>query len=177
MTEPRLIGADVLEIAVRMERAAAALYRRAAERLSDPSAAQLFRELARMEDAHEKRFLAMKADAQTWLPLHRKTRDEAERGRMYVKALMDVNVLQDAESARRTLAGDESVEDVFLLAMDMEKESVLFYTGLYDLALGEVAKSRIFDLIREEKKHLTLLSKAYGAFRKVLDEPDERPGK
>jgi rubrerythrin len=47
---------------------------------------------------------------------------------------------------------------VFWGAISREKESIVFYLGLKGLVPENLGRNKIYDIIREEMKHLRLLS-------------------
>jgi rubrerythrin len=40
----------------------------------------------------------------------------------------------------------------------MEKESIAFYTGIMELVPPEIGKDRVAEIIREEMRHVTMLT-------------------
>ena len=51
-----------------------------------------------------------------------------------------------------------SMTDVLRKAIALEKESIAFYTGIKELVPAEFGKGRIDDIIREEMRHVRMLS-------------------
>lgn len=62
------------------------------------------------------------------------------------------------------LAPNVSMRDVLAFAIQRERESVVFYTGLKDAVPDAADKLRIETIIREEMGHITLLGRKLAVF-------------
>ena len=58
----------------------------------------------------------------------------------------------------KTLTGKESLEDILEIALNLEKQSILFYVGLKDLVPQQHGKDKVDAIIDEEKQHVAQLS-------------------
>jgi rubrerythrin len=58
------------------------------------------------------------------------------------------------------LTGKESIVDVLEKAIIKEKDSIVYYTGLKDFVLAQADKDKIDDIIREELRHIRILSQS-----------------
>jgi rubrerythrin len=147
---------EIFKIAIQIEQNGQAFYKHAAE-LFKGEIKQRLLGLAAMEETHEKFFTQLKAsvcepdiDTQLFDP-----DGDVER---YLAALAGGYIFNVNESAEATLSGKKSIEDVLKLAIEREKESVVYYVGLKDVVPERLGKSKIDDIIKEEMKHVTLLS-------------------
>lgn len=158
---------EVLQMAVEIETNGARFYRRASERISDPAARQWFRDLAVAEDHHREVFLSMRSE------LSARERGDAfappgEDMAMYLAAWADGQVFDARKDAASLLTGKETVEEILLLALDREKDSVVFYVGLKEAVPKTWGRDRVDDIIREEMRHIAVLSTHLAALRKEL---------
>ena len=55
------------------------------------------------------------------------------------------------------LTGNESKADVLRLAIEKEKDSIVYYTGLKDFVPQEIDRRTIEEVIQEEMKHVRIL--------------------
>jgi len=56
------------------------------------------------------------------------------------------------------LSGTETVEDIYRMALDREKDSVVFYLGLKDAVPKSWGRERVDAVIREEMKHIAVVN-------------------
>ncbi|MCD6304058.1 MAG: ferritin family protein [Planctomycetes bacterium] len=144
-------------MAEQIERNGAAYYRKAAEGAAGKQAAETLLELARMEDDHEKTFSRMKADlagaggAETF--------DQLGEGELYLQAMVAGKVFDPTAAAADELTGTESLLQILERAIDLEKDSIVFYVTMKSMVPDEAGKQRIGDIIDEEIGHIALLSK------------------
>jgi hypothetical protein len=79
----------------------------------------------------------------------------------YLNALVDSMVLNDpADGLSRV--GDGNVHSLLNMAIQIEKDTILFYTELHAM-VGEDDGGTISAIIREEKQHLKTLTEARAA--------------
>jgi rubrerythrin len=55
--------------------------------------------------------------------------------------------------------GKETMEDILLMAMGVEKGSIVFYLGMKELVPQRLGKDRIDGIMTEEMGHIAILSK------------------
>ncbi len=151
-------AADIMEMAVQMERNGAAFYRASAQKISDPEAKSLLLELAGMEDQHEKTFTAIQKDLKDSEKQSTVFDPEGEAGQ-YLRALTDIRVFYKKE-----IQGD-SLRDILKSAIEAEKDSIVFYLGLKDMVPEKLGRSRIDTVIKEEMGHIRVLSKRLVALK------------
>ncbi len=147
---------EVFQMAEQIERNGAKYYRRAAEIVKDQEARQIFISLADMEDTHEKTFAEMhsKLTAKESEPT---VYDPEELTGKYIKALADGRVFDMSVDPAAELTGDESIVDVLKTALSMEKESIVFYTGLKMYVPESLGHKQLDLIIEEEFSHITLI--------------------
>lgn len=142
---------EIFEMAEQIERNGAKYYREAAEAVTNEADKKFLIELAVMEDDHEVTF----ADLRKNLGADEKeavTFDPEDEAAQYLKALADTRVFYQKDIDL------SSMEGILKGAITAEKDSIVFYLGMKDLVGGTRGKDRIDAIIKEEMKHIKLLS-------------------
>lgn len=153
---------EIFEMAEELERNGSRFYRQAAESFKEPAKQQLLLSLAEMEDMHELTFEAMRnhlTDAEREVD----TFDPDDEAGMYLRAMADGHVFDLSQPPAEKLTGNESFTDILKIAIDCEKDSIVFYLGLKDLVPAKEGKDKIDAIIREEMGHISLLNKQLNA--------------
>ena len=144
---------EILAMAERIERNGVDYYDRAAELTEDEGKKAKLRKLADMERSHEQIFAEMRASQ----PEERASFDpDGEVGR-YLGAIVDGKVFNYRSAPTADLAG-KSLVDVYRKAIDLEKDSIIFYLGIRELVPEKLGNAQMDDIIREEMGHIVLLS-------------------
>jgi len=106
-----------------------------------------------MELSHERTFASMRME-QADTPLSFDPNGEAAR---YLDALADGRIFDLRSDLIEDLAG-KTIEEILKIAIELEKESIVFYLGLRNLVSESMGKERVAPIIAEEMSHITLLS-------------------
>jgi len=112
--------------------------------------------LASMEDTHLEIFKEMRQQ----LGPHEKeqlTYDPDNQAMFYLKVIADGHGFEGKKSVTDKLTGNESKREILDIAVEAEKSSVVFYTGLKELVPAGAGRDRVEHIIREELGHLALL--------------------
>jgi rubrerythrin len=152
----RFSAEEVFGMAVRIEKNGAAFYRRAAELHAGTSEATLFTQLAAMEDEHAVTFTNMSSSL-TAAEKETQTFDPQDEAGMYLAALADTRGGEGSPAAAAELDGNETVTDVINRAIGLEKDSILFYTGLKEMVPANLGRDKIEMIITEEMRHVAQL--------------------
>ena len=155
---------EMFEMAERIERNGATFYRAAAEAVPEASMRRRLVELAAWEDEHERTFAAMRAQ----LTVAERTPtafDPDDQSALYLAAMANRRVFDVSLDPAQLPTGKESVSQILQAALQREKDSVVFYTGMLDYVPKRLGKDRIEGIIREEMEHIALLSKELGALK------------
>jgi len=149
---------EVFEIAVQIERNGARFYERAAEALKDPHVCELLEELAQMEHDHEGVFSALRRElAEQEEP--EAVFDPYGESTQYLRAVAGGKVFDLRLDPTDWLQERERTQaDVLRKAIDVEKDSIIYYLGVKDAVPAELGKDRIDGIIHQEMTHLRLLS-------------------
>jgi len=154
---------EIFEIAIRIEENGAQFYRRAAEFQTDEENRQALEKLAAMEDTHKATFEKMRQDLSA---AEKKTTvfDPNNESSQYLAAMADAHGGEGSPAAADKLTGKESISEIIDIALDLEKESILFYLGLKDLVPPQYGQDKLDKIIGEERRHIVQLN----ALRKRL---------
>ena len=153
---------EIFEMAEEIERNGAAFYRAAAETVSDEGQRKLLTDLAEMEDSHEKVFVAMRgalsaadgADA---------VFDPAGEAARYLQSFADGHVFDRTAVPSAFLEGGKTLAEILKKAIDLEKDSIVFYAGMKEMVPAKFGADKIDGIVREEMSHITLLTKQLSA--------------
>lgn len=151
---------EAVEIAVGIEEEGIRFYTLAAEKVDDPEVKKLFGILKEKEHDHIKTFRNLYADL-----AEKKGDQDAE---LYIfdpeiaanfRGYAETAVFPVAGAARSVLRECETPEDVLRLAMQAEKDSILYYHELLHHAPWPEAEELVKDIIAEEHRHFAILRK------------------
>jgi rubrerythrin len=151
---------EVFRIAEQIERNGADFYGQIAIKVAGDPISRLFQELSSMEKEHEKLFSSMRS---TLSDQEREgaTFDPEQENLQYLQALAGVSVLDDrtkrAFSLIESLAGEDGVKSGLKAAIDLEKDSVVFYLGMKELVPERLGKDKLDWIIKEEMRHIRIL--------------------
>jgi rubrerythrin len=149
-------AAEILEMAIQIERNGAKFYRTAGANAIEPPIKSMFDELAAMEVQHQATFSAMlkevtaKGTATTF--------DLEEQGALYLRAMVEGKVFDTKSDPSSKLTGKESLDQILNIAIGLEKESIVFYVGIKEMVREESDKEQIDHIIREEMGHISTLA-------------------
>jgi len=147
---------EVFEIAEEIERNGAKFYRQAAERASNAEQKKMLLDMAVMEDGHLRIFELMRKELSE-LEKEVTIFDPDNEAVLYLQAMADARGSEGRISAGQELTGNESMREVLQIAVNSEKESVLFYVGLKNLVPPKAGMAKIEKIITEEMSHITTL--------------------
>jgi len=148
---------EIFEMAEQIERNGAKFYREAAEKTSDREMVNFLLDLAAMEEGHLQIFKQMrkqltdKEKAQTVF-------DPDNQAALYLQSMADSNSYEGRISPTQQLTGNESIKEIFEIALNSEKESVVFYFGLRSFISEKAGKDNVENIITEELGHITILN-------------------
>ena len=155
----KMNGHEVLEIAERIERNGAKFYRRAAAIAQDAGLSAFLVQLAQWESQHIKVFQQMKERSveEKW-----EIADIAPGrvGPRDARALAGLAVFGLRPNPAEELTGQETRAELLRVAIEKEKDSIVYYTGLKDLISSGRDRKIIEDIIQEEMKHVRILAQS-----------------
>jgi rubrerythrin len=148
---------EIFEMAEQIERNGVKFYRKAAKGISDKGTRRMLLDLADMEAEHEKTFAGMRkqlSDEERELRVF----DPDNEIALYLQAMADGHVFDLKKDPSSQLTGAESVEDILKLAIEAEKDSIVFYLGLKDFVPARAGKDKVEAIIKEEMGHIAVLN-------------------
>ena len=149
-------ASEVFEIAEEIERNGSKLYRQAAANSSDKKTKQMLLNMATMEDGHLKIFEEMRkqlsGQEKEWAIF-----DPDNQSALYLQAMADARGYEGKISPTKELTGNETPGEIFEIALNSEKESVVFYFGLRSLVSVRAGRDKVEAIIKEELGHITTL--------------------
>jgi rubrerythrin len=145
---------EILEMAIEIERNGQKFYKKAAQIVAGSDVKKFLLDIADMEVRHEKIFREMKEQI---TEKEVKVFDPDNEASLYLQAMADGNVFDLKTDLSRKLTGKESVDQIFRMAVQAEKDSIVYYVGLEDYVDDKGAKEKVDKIIEEEKGHIIAL--------------------
>jgi rubrerythrin len=155
---------EIFEMAEEVERNGAKFYREVAAKASDRKTKEMFLGLAAMEDGHLRTFREMRA-ALSDQEKGGTTFDPDNEAALYLQAMADAKGFEGMRSPTEKLTGRESMPELLEIAIDAEKNSVMFYVGLKGMVAARAGKDKVEGVIREEVGHVAQLRRELAAIR------------
>ena len=146
---------DVFKIAETIEQDGAKFYNDAAKLFAGEEVSSLFTKLAQWEIQHKKVFAEMREKVTQQHP-------KLGPGTEEYKAVAALSTFSLWSEPHRQLSGMDSREDVIRQALQKEKDTIVFYVGLKDFVAANEDKEIINDIIKEEMRHISILTEALG---------------
>jgi len=156
---------EIFEIAEQIERNGAKFYSRAAEKFSDSASRDKLLYLAEMEEQHEKTFAAIRAELTEDVRIE-STFDSENQAALYLKAMADGKVFDFKKDPSDILSEGKTLEDILHIAIGLEKDSIVFYTGFKDMVPDKFGKEKIDAIIKEELGHIIDLNNQLNSQKK-----------
>jgi rubrerythrin len=148
---------EVFDIAIKIEENGKRFYDRGRELINDHEVQKLFEELAGEEAKHKEKFETLKsqlppsATSSTVFDLNHELD-------LYIKMMADQHVFISSESVEAQLDLIRDARDALRMAVEFEKDSVIFFLSMQEATEGTRGKEFIGSLIKEEQEHLRRLS-------------------
>ncbi|MBW2086288.1 MAG: ferritin family protein [Deltaproteobacteria bacterium] len=150
-------AAEVFDIAIAIEENGKIFYDKAQDKVEDPEVKELFKSLALEEVQHHEFFMALKtklppaaADQTIW--------DPENESNQYLNMMAGMHVFRTDEDVDRRLASIASAEDALKLAIQFEKDSIVFFLTMKDKTEEAQGRNMIDQLVKEELTHHKRLS-------------------
>jgi len=155
---PAITPLEVLDIAQQIERNGVAFYQKALELFDKPTPRVVFRTLAEREIEHEHIFARMKEDLiERGLTDFQDTQAEEL---ISPKAMAGLAVFGIGKAPAEMLTGHETIREIIRLAIENERNSIVFYTGLANFVSDKMSRSTIAEVTKEEMRHVRILNES-----------------
>jgi rubrerythrin len=148
---------EIFEIAETIERNGAVFYSQAAEKMKDKAIQRFLLEMAGWEEAHLLIFEEMRK-ALAGKICEPATYDPDGLTGAYLQALADRRVFDYKQDPTKKFSERTELSDIIKIAIDLEKDSIVFYLGMKALVPAAMGRGKIDDIIKEEMRHIAILS-------------------
>ncbi len=156
---------EVLIIAEQIEKNGQKFYLSASRIVDDYEVSRLFADLAEWEEGHQALFALMRSE----LSDDEKSSTAIDpycESAMFLKTMADDHIFRNQTGEILSeLEGIENPEDIIDIAIQFEKDSLLFFLGLERLVSWRLGKDRINEIISEEIGHMSYLEKQRSRLR------------
>jgi rubrerythrin len=149
---------EVFKIGIEIEENGRQFYEKAQAKTDNDKVKGIFAELAGEEVKHKQRFSELMSE----LPESTQSGtvwDPDNEMDQYLKMMADMHVFRKKESVDQRLAEVSDAESALKMAIQFEKDSIVFFAEMQSMSESDEARSKIGWLVREEQKHLKKLSK------------------
>jgi rubrerythrin len=155
---------EIFEMAEEIERNGAKFYREAAKNAAAGKTKQMLLDMAVMEDGHLHTFEEMRKELG---PREKEAMvfDPDNESALYLQVMADGRGYEGKVSLADKLTGNETLEEILNIAIDAEKNSVVFYVGLKDLVSERAGKDKVEAIIKEEVGHIAALKRELAALK------------
>ena len=148
---------EVFKIAVQIEENGRRFYEESQENINSADVRALFTDLAFQEIQHKKKFEAILAQlppesksSTVWDPEH-----EIDQ---YIKMMADDHVFISGGDIENQIGRIRDASDALKLAIEFEKDTVLFFLSLEEAVAGKKDWEFIKSLLKEEQEHVRRLT-------------------
>ncbi len=156
---------EVFDIAINIEENGKAFYTKAISMIENEGVKKLFEELAQEEEKHKARFIELK----NALPPKAKeptVPDPSGELSSYIEMMAKEHIFSKPENMEKELGKISSVEEALRLAIQFEKDSVIFFISMKEATEHTKGRELIDLLIKEEQEHVKKLSLALRNLKK-----------
>ena len=157
MTKLKMLNdLEAFLIGLEIEKNGYALYKQAAETALFSDIRETLSKLADMELDHIETFKTIineKKENKNFL-----TSYENDEALTYISEIMDTDIFTSL-TPQKIIEEAKTVKDVLKLALEIEKNSILFYTEMKNISHNEEAVNIFNKLLTEEKFHFVIISK------------------
>ncbi len=147
---------EIFEMAEEIERNGAKFYRRASANSPDEETKQMLLDMAVMEDEHLKTFQQMRKEL-SGREKEPMVFDPDNLSVLYLQAMADARGYEGKITPAKELTGSETPKEIIEIALNSEKESVVFYFGLKGFVPVKAGRDKVEAIIIEELGHITTL--------------------
>jgi rubrerythrin len=148
---------EIFDVAIKIEENGKRFYDQSREIITDPEVKKLFEELGQEEVKHKEKFQALKSQLPSGSGACT-VFDPNHELNLYINMMADQHVFTADGSVETKLAGIKDAKDALKLAVEFEKDSVIFFLSMQDATEGAKDKEFIGTLVKEEQEHLRRLS-------------------
>ena len=148
---------EVFRISLDIEENGRLFYEKAAGMTDNQEVKKIFSDLGREEIKHKERFAALMAELPdaavgetVWDP-----QNEIDQ---YLKMMAELHVFRKSDNIDSMLKEAGDAKGALKLAIQFEKDSIVFFAEMQNLSENEDSRKKIGQLVKEEQEHLKRLS-------------------
>ncbi len=157
---------EVIDLAIQIEKNGEQYYRDAIQKISNPSLQSMLEWLADEEGKHQSWFSERKQRLET-------EGDDLEMEEMGRDILQGILGDQSFSLKEADLSKIDGVEALIQLAVEFEKDSILFYEMIGSFIKDRETSEKLNEIIAEENRHIELLEDFQNTERNFLEERKE----
>ena len=146
---------DILDLAVQIEKNGEKIYRDALQKVTNQEVKSLLQKLADDEVRHIDQFSEFKASAKDTL-------GDPQLEEMGRSILLGILGDQSFSLKETDFARMERIKDLFKVAIEFEKDTVIFYEMIRALIEDDRTLADLNQIIEEEKRHIELFQEFLG---------------
>ncbi len=154
---------EVIDLAIQIEKNGEQYYRDAIQKISNPSLQSMLEWLADEEGKHQSWFSERKERLET-------EGDDLEMEEMGSDILQGILGDQSFSLKEADLSKIDGVEALIQLAVEFEKDSILFYEMIGSFIEDRETSEKLNEIIAEENHHIELLEDFQNTEEKFLEE-------
>lgn len=147
---------EIIEIAQQIERNGIKFYTKAAKQVSSTQACEMFEKLIKMEKEHLDIYSQMQEQFKS--KTEEISYDPENTAAQYLDAMASGKVFSIDEDPSEFITDATTPEQILSKAVDLEKNSIIFYIGLKDLVQSISSKHQIEFIIQQELGHIVFLN-------------------
>ncbi len=147
---------EIFEMAQEIERSGAMFYREAAKNTSDKETKKMLLGMAGIEEDHLETFEEMRGQLSELEKIQTSFAPENQLV-LYFQAMADARGCEGKITSSEELTGSETIKEILEIALNSEKESVVFYFSLKSLMSSRAGGDKVEAIIYEELDHITAL--------------------
>jgi rubrerythrin len=155
---------EVYRVGMCIEEAGLEFYTKMARKAEDQATKRIFNRLAKDEKQHLAFFESL--EVKTAGGLGARPAETDKDVSQYVCSLVDGGIFSSLEKMDKLAARKFNPEKALELALQVEKDAVLYYTEAYAASRKRSTKEALRRLIDEEKGHVVQITKRLSALRK-----------
>ena len=148
---------EVFKVAIQIEENGRKFYEDSQKNIESAEVRALFADLALQEIGHKRKFETLLAQIppESTTPAVWDPENEIDQ---YVKMMADLHVFVSSAIVKIRVDGIRDAFDALKLAIEFEKDSVLFFLSIREAASGKNDRELINSLVKEEQEHLRRLT-------------------
>lgn len=149
---------EIFHIAIMIEQNGEKFYNHLITQVKDEKTKQVCARLAREEHNHHILFKRLLADMVNTKGIHYGLADAPDGDQAYLKALADTNIFTRSLNPAEVTGRIKDARDAVKIALDFEKESILFFIQMKQFTRPEWGQAEINTLVEQEQEHIRILT-------------------